>query len=175
VKKTLFIIIPLLFLILYSITAAYSLSESNIEDIIICSTNDDTHYIPNKGCEFYLFNFRSSKNDIQYLESGSGLAFLFGIKDINKRYIYLEHFLSKGMSIDAQSNIDGLTRLHSAILLNDIKLVKYLIEKGANPMQTERNHELTPLSFLQNLNKSNNFINRAPIENFLTSINSKSQ
>ena len=174
-KKTLFIIIPLLFLILYSITAAYSLSESNIEDIIICSTNDDTHYIPNKGCEFYLFNFRSSKNDIQYLESGSGLAFLFGIKDINKRYIYLEHFLSKGMSIDAQSNIDGLTPLHSAILLNDIKLVKYLIEKGANPMQTERNHALTPLSFLQNLNKSNNFINRAPIENFLTSINSKSQ
>ena len=174
-KKTLFIIIPLSFLILYSITAAYSLSESNVEDIIICSTNDDTHYIPNKGCEFYLFNFRTSKNDIQYLESGSGLAFLFGIKDINKRYIYLDHFLSKGMSIDTQSNIDGLPPLHSAILLNDLKLVKYLIEKGVNTMQTERNYELTPLSFLQKLNENNDFIDRAPIENFLTSINSKSQ
>ena len=144
-------------------------------DIIICGTNDDTHYIPNKACELYLFNFRSSGNDIQYLESGAGLAFLFGIQDINKRYIYLEHFLSKGTSIDALSNIDGLSPLHAAILLNDLKLDKYLIDKGANTSQTEGNYELAPLNFLQKLDKNNNLIDRTPIANVLTSISSKSQ
>lgn len=153
----------------------YSLSENNVEDIIICGTNDDTHYIPNKVCELYLFNFRTSGNDIQSLELGAGLAFLFGIQDINKRYIYLEHFLSKGTSIDALSNIDGLSPLHAAILLNDLKLVKYLIAKGANTSQTEGNYELTPLSFLQKLGKNNNLIDRTPIANILISTPSKSQ
>ena len=174
-KKSLFIIIPLSFLILYSITAIYSLSESNVEDVIICSTDNGTHYIPNKACELYLFNFRSSDDDIQYLESGAGLSFLFGIKDRNKRYIYLEHFLSNGVSIDAQSNIDGLSPLHAAILLNDLKLVEYLIGKGANTAITEKNHELTPLDFLQKLNENNNLIDRTPIKRFLTSIDYKSQ
>jgi ankyrin repeat protein len=155
--------------------AVYSLSESNVEDIIICGTNDDTHYIPDKACELYLFNFRTSENDIQSLESGAGLAFLFGIQDINKRYVYLEHFLSKGASIDALSKVDGLSPLHAAILLNDLRLVKYLIDKGANTSQIEGNDELTPLTFLQKLEKNNKLIDRTPIAKVLTSIYSKSQ
>ena len=117
--------------VIYSITAVYSLSESTVEDIIICGTNDDTDYIPSKVCELYLFNFRTSGSDIQYLESGAGLAFLFGIKDVNKRNIFIEYFLSKGISIAALSNIEGLSPLHAAILLNDLTLVEYLIDKGA--------------------------------------------
>ena len=172
-KKSLYIFIPLSLFVIYSITAVYSLSESTVEDIIICGTNDDTHYIPSKVCELYLFNFRTSGSDIQYLESRAGLAFLFGIKDVNKRNIYIEHFLSKGISIDALSNIDGLSPLHAAILLNELTLVEYLIDKGASTNQAEKNNGLTPLGFLQTLDKNNHLIDRTPIRNLLTSINSK--
>ena len=168
-KKLIFILASLSSVVIYFITAAYSLSESDIEDIIICSTNNDTHYIPSEACELYLFKFRAEEGDIQSLESGAGLAFLFGIQDIHQRYIYLEYFLFKGISVDAPSHIDGLPPLHAAVLLNDIKLVKYLLHKGASTKQPEKNYGLTPIEFLHKLNENNHLINREPIAKILTS------
>ncbi len=48
-------------IIMYSLGAIYSLENSRVEDVVLCSVEDNTHYIPNSFCEFYLFNFRLTK------------------------------------------------------------------------------------------------------------------
>ena len=175
VKKIFYILVPLSCVIAYCTIALYSLSESNIEDIIICSSNNETHYIPDGICELYLLNYRATENDIQFLETRSGLAFLFGIQNENKRYNYLEYFLSKGISIDALNSVDGLSPLHAAVVLNDLKLVEYLLDKGASATQIDKNYGLTPLELLQKLNVGNNPMDRDAIAKILSSASDKSK
>lgn len=169
-KLTIFFI--LLFVTYFS-TAFYTLIDSDVEDLIICSTNDNTHYIPSGACEYYLLNYRTGQDDIESLESGAGLAFLFEIKDVNKRYAYIEHFISKGLAINLLSNIDGLSPLHSAILLNDIKLVRFLIDKGASITIKEKLYGLTPLEFTYKLTEKNAQIDRQLISELLVTLQNK--
>ena len=82
--KKLTIFLFLLLSVGYSSVALYSLINSDIEDVTICSTDDNTRYIPSDVCEYYLLNYRADKGDIESLESGAGLAFLFEIKDSPK-------------------------------------------------------------------------------------------
>ncbi|MEI8620829.1 hypothetical protein P4S66_08130 [Pseudoalteromonas sp. B129b] len=168
--KKLTIYLLLLLSVGYSSVALYSLINSDIEDVIICGTNNNTHYIPSDACEYFLFNYRSGKDDIESLESGAGLAFLFEIKDIDKRDAYIEHFISKGIKVNTLSHIDGLSPLHSAILLNDFGLVQLLIGKGASITIKEKAHGLTPLEFIHKLRENNAQINRQLISEFLLSI-----
>jgi hypothetical protein len=176
VKKTLYIFIPLFCVIAYFSVALYSLTGSGIEDIIICSSDEgEAHYIPSVLCERYLLNYRATADDVQALESNAGLSFLFGIQGDSKRYLYLDYFLSKGVSINALSNVDGLTPLHAAIVLNDVELVKYLLNKGANPTQVDKNYALTPLELSQKLDKARDPIKRSAITDLIFAVAAKSE
>ncbi|WP_041394420.1 ankyrin repeat domain-containing protein [Photobacterium profundum] len=159
-KKSVFISVPLLCFVLYLSMALYSLSTSAIDDIIICGTNDDTHYFPKGVCEYYLFNSRLTSEDILTLEANSGLAFLFGIQDKSQRYAYIKYFLSEGVSINAISTVDGLSPLHAAIIRNDSKLVGFLLQNGASLSQKESNYGLTPFDFLIFLSEKNSNVDR---------------
>jgi ankyrin repeat protein len=160
VKKSFFISVPLLCFVLYFSMALYSLSTSAIDDVIICGTNDDTHYFPKGVCEYYLFNSRLTSEDILTLEANSGLAFLFGIQDKGQRYAYIKYFLSEGVPINAISTVDGLSPLHAAIIRNDSKLVGFLLQNGASLSQKENNYGLTPFDFLILLSKKNSKVDR---------------
>ncbi|RZF80555.1 ankyrin repeat domain-containing protein [Pseudoalteromonas sp. CO325X] len=166
-KKTSLLSIPAIGILLYFFGAFYSLSESSVEDVVICSTNSDTHHIPSGVCEYYLFNYRSTNKDIAELELNSGLAFFFGIDDKEKRSKYIVHFLEHGASIDKHSHIDGLTPLHAAILLNEADLVKLIIDQGADLNQVELNSELTPLDFLKKIESTNTAIDRSQVSKVL--------
>ena len=173
--KKLTIYLLLLLSVGYSSVALYSLINSDIEDVIICSTDENTHYIPSDACEYYLLNYRADEGDIESLESGAGLAFLFEIKDIDKRDVYIKYFISKGIKVNTLSHIDGLSPLHSAILLNDFGLVQLLMDKGASITIKEKSHGLTPLEFIHKLSEKNAQIDRQLISELLTSISNNKQ
>lgn len=154
--------------ILIIATMAYSLSQDNIENLIVCSANKEASYIPCKICEYYLINFRGSKADIDFLSKGAGLGFLVNIDNKQLRIKLFEFFLSKGMDINARSNIDGLTPLHAAILINDHELVNYLLMKGADKNITDRDKKLTANAFLDLLNQKRSDIDRKIVQQLLS-------
>ena len=162
VRKIIFPVLVLIPLIVVGV-GFYSMSKGDIEDIVICATNEESHYIPASICEYYLLNYRVTNEDVRFLEGRSGLAFLFEMPDKSKRQALLEHFISKGVSIDKQSSIDGYTPLHAAIIKNDPELVAFLLERGANPNQKDQEHNLTPKEFVDYLNQRKSSMDRSAV------------
>jgi ankyrin repeat protein len=142
-------------------TVFYSLSQDNIENLIVCSVDDGASYIPAQICEYYLFNLRGTPQDIAFLNEGAGLGFLVGISDREKRKRLMDFFIAKGVDVNGKSNIDGLTPLHAAILSNDHELVAYLIDKGANPYTKDRDNNMIAREFLNLLAEKNPDIDRS--------------
>lgn len=133
----------------------WSLHTADIQDVSLCVTEDDTHYIPNSVCEQYMLQFRGTPSDIEDLENGAGLAFFFGIEDREMRRRVMSFFLVNGLSINKPSAIDGLPPLHAAILMNDAELIKFLLEHGADPTQKDQRHEVTAFGYLELLKQKN--------------------
>ena len=149
-------------------TTLFSLSNSDIEDVVVCSMNNDAHLIPSDVCEYYLQNHRVNPDDIQYLEEGAGLSFLLGIPNQEKRYKLMEHFISKGVSLNKPSAIDGLPPLHAAIVSDDQRAVSLLLKRGASLTQEDEQLGLTPVEFTKYLMTTKNF-DREKILNVLLS------
>ena len=161
------IVIPLLVVGL----GFFSMSTGNIEDIVICSTNDESHYIPSSVCEYYLLHYRLTKEDIRFLEARSGLAFLFEISDRSRRDRLLKYFVAKGVSTSKPSAVDGYPPLHAAIINNDPELVEFLLANGANPGQKDENRQQTAREFVDFLGRTNSAADRSAIKELLSGHN----
>jgi len=149
--------------------AIYAMSTDDIEGVVICATNDETNYIPSSVCESFLLNFRLTEEDIKYLESRSGLSFLFEIQDENMKYKLIKYFISKGVSVNKASVIDGYPPLHAAIINNDNNLVTLLLNNGADIHQKDTNHNLMPNEFVEFLLHKQPNINRSSIKKIISS------
>jgi len=153
--------------------AIYTLETLTIEDLIICSSYDEAYYIPSSTCEYYLKNYRANEKDIKYLESGFGLGFITTIDDSEKKYRLMDFFISKGLDVNSKNKADGLTPLHSAIILNDPKLVEYLLSKKADPLQTESNYGMTAYQYVDFLISKNSKKNRSAVRKILFKFQNK--
>jgi len=158
------IILTLLLLIVLSCCfLLISLSDGDIEDVVVCSTGSGSHYIPTAVCKYYLYNFRADANDIQYLQNRSGLNFIINMADVKDKNKLLSFFLSKGLDINKQSNIDGFPPLHAAILLNDVKSVSFLLKNGVSLTTVDKKRNLTPLEFSMLLKENNPKVDRSAV------------
>lgn len=148
----------------------YVMKALNIEELILCSSHTDAYYIPQGICKYYLVNYRANRDDIQELENGAGLGFIANDDNKDTKYMLMDYFLSKGLNINGRSKIDGLTPLHAAILLNDPELMKYLLSKGADPLQTDRDNGMTTYEYLDFLTSNNQseLFNREAIKHILS-------
>lgn len=164
-KKALFAI--LLLLCISTGVIIVTISQDNIENLILCASDENASYIPATICEHYLLKFRGNQADIEYLTKRTGLNFLANIEDPVIRTKLFEFFIDKGMDINLINQIDGLTPLHAAILLNDDKLLGFLLRKGANPQLRDRNKGLTPLEFLEQMEKQLPGIDRTRLKQLL--------
>ena len=123
----------------------YSMASSDIEDLIICASHDNAHYIPQSLCKTYLFNHRGTPEDIQYLESHSGLSFVFGLRNEKDKLQMLDFLVSKKIDINKISAIDGMAPLHAAVMDNNVDLVKKLLQYGADKSVISPTLNATPL------------------------------
>jgi len=126
----------------------YAMETFSIEELIICSTSSEATFIPQDVCEFYLTHYRADEDDIHDLTQGAGLSFVAATENHKKRYRLLDYFLAKGLDVNSISQNDGLTPLHSAILLNDVELVQYYLSKGADPLKVDRDNRMTAYQYV---------------------------
>jgi len=145
-----------------------SMSKGDIEDVIACSLGEGTHYIPESLCKYYLYNYRANDSDINYLQMRSGLNFIVNILNVKERNKLLKYFISKGLDINKQSNVDGFTPIHAAILLNDEKLVSFLLANGASLSVVDKTYMLTPIQFVKLLIEKKPSIDRNAVLALLT-------
>lgn len=150
-------------------TIAYAIKTFSISELVICASSKEAFYIPEAICEYYLMNYRGNKKDVQELENGGGLGFIANIEDTKKRYEIMDYFISKGIDINRVNEIDGLTPLHSAISLNDPKLVQYLLSKGADPLRKDKNSNSTAYEYVDYLSSIDvkNSVNRDSVRKIL--------
>ncbi len=156
------VVVSIVFIIIvFFASVISSLNNYDIEEVVICSVNDESHLIPSKVCELYLYEYRGTKDDIVQLKEGSGLSFVFDVVNKKKRRNLLDYFLLKGSDINGISKVDGLTPLHASILLNDIELLDYLLTNNADPLVKDRVNSLTSKQFLELLIKKDAFTDRS--------------
>jgi len=110
----------------------YSMGNSDIEDLILCTSHNESHYIPRSQCKSYLYNYRGNKEDINYPESRLGISFIFGLDDVKDIETHFDFLISKNIDINKISPADGFTPLHAAVLENKHLLVKKLLESDAD-------------------------------------------
>ena len=140
----------------------FSVSRLSIEHLIICSADSESFIIPYNVCEYYLYN-HSGREDAIHLDDGAGLSYVFEIQDREEKYNIINHLISIGVDVNGVSNIDGLTPLNAAILINDSDLVKYLIEKGASLEKKDSSHQLGPKEYVEFLQSNDPDTNRSKI------------
>jgi hypothetical protein len=117
----------------YFSLACYSLSKSDIEELIAyCLYPENNHYPPGLP-QFYMLHFRGSENDLELLKSHSGLGFILNSASESRDKIikYVAFFLEKGFDINSVG-FDGFTALHGAILFNHPDDVSFLLKRGAD-------------------------------------------
>lgn len=142
-------------LTLYATLMVWYLETSNVEYVSLCVTNPEVDRVPQPVCEYYLFHFCGTEEDIEFLERGNGLSFFFGVEDRRMRRRLMSFFLENGLAINKPSAISGYPPLHAAILMNHAGLAEFLLEHGADPTQKDQRHRLTAPGFLELLKRKN--------------------
>lgn len=150
------------------IAVLFSVSRLSIQHLIICSADSEAFTIPQSVCKYYLYNF-TGEDDAHQLDDSAGLAFAYQIQNTEEKYNIINHLISVGVNINGISNIDGLTPLNAAILINDSELVKHLLDKGASPEKKDRANQLNARQYIEALQKSDLETNRKKIHQIISS------
>jgi len=111
--------------------AIYVMSQQSIEDLMLCTTQDNAIRIPKFMCNTYLLHFRGSQAEIRKMEQTMGLP--LEIDDEKQLFKYLDFLIGKGYNINQVSPLTGFTALHTAVLQIKPEVVSYLLEHGADP------------------------------------------
>ena len=166
------IVFIILSTIVVFILALFSLYRSQMQDVIICSSDNAASYIPSAICSSYLYHFMGDSADIKELEENTGIMIAFDVnkeginKDKKDKKLFL-FLVSKGADVNKQNKITGLYPIHEAILRNNLHAVNLLLSHGADPELKDRKNQLNSLHFTQILIKKNPSINRSSIEKVL--------
>lgn len=162
------------------------LKSADTLDLILCSVGKNEPYESSSLCYAYLINQRDVKADIEKLEKQyrgletvlaqyrtADLGYKMEKQDeqINQRVISIsDYYLSHGLNINAVDNY-GMTVLHSEVLANNVKLVEYLIRKGAKLNIKAHNSnfqsDLTPLELVDYLIQQNPKTDRSAVRQLL--------
>jgi ankyrin repeat protein len=127
------IIIVCLASAIYASLVSYVLFNTDIKYLIVNCLNPENNRFPPGLPEFYLLHFRGNKQDLESLRKGKGLSFILSSETGSQDQVLeiATFFLNKGIDINL-IGFDGLTALHTAILLNQPNYVSFLLKNGAD-------------------------------------------
>jgi len=136
----------------------YVMIEMKMEYLILCSENEESIRIPSSLCKYYLVNYRMNEKDINELREGAGLDYILTVGGSGK-YELATLFLAKGLDVDGVNHHTGyfdnkkFTPLQSAVVLNDVPRVKFLLEHGADVHLT-KGKGITALEYAKKIHKA---------------------
>jgi len=138
----------------------YDMTKMEMEVLILCSENQGGIRIPSSLCKYYLVNYRMNEKDIKELSEGAGLDYVLGVEGRKStEYELAKLFLAKGLDVDGVNHYTGYfdnkksTPLQSAVVLNDVSRVKFLIEHGAD-LHLTGDKGMTALEYAKKLHKA---------------------
>ncbi|MEJ2682395.1 MAG: ankyrin repeat domain-containing protein [Gammaproteobacteria bacterium] len=140
---------------------SYDVSRMDTETIVLCSSNEGGILIPSKVCKYYLFNYRDIKKDVSELSDGAGLSYILnGANDT--KYEIAEYFISNGLDVNGINNYGdyNLTPIYGAILLNDVKMAKFLMRNGADLNIEPPSTKMSALEFCRLLQEKDSSVDR---------------
>jgi hypothetical protein len=132
------------------------------ETIVLCSSNEGGILIPSAVCKYYLFNYRDIKKDVSELSGGAGLSYILnGANDT--KYEVAEYFISNGLDVNGINNYGeyNLTPIYGAILLNDVKMAKFLMRNRADLSIKPPSINVPALEFCQLLQEKDLSVDRS--------------
>lgn len=129
----------------------YELSRMDTEAVVLCASGEGGIRIPSSACKHYLYNYRDMDSDVEQLAGGAGLIFILN-GSMEERFEIAEHFLAHGLDINGINHYGehNLTPLHHAVLVEDVRAVRFLLERGADVLSSLPSTG-TPLEFAQSL------------------------
>ncbi len=111
----------------------YVMSTMEMKVLISCSANEGGIRIPGNLCHYYMVNYRINEKGIKELSDGAGLDYILN-GESPKNYELAKIFLANGLDVNGINHYgsNGATPLQAAVLYNDVKRVKFLLEYGAD-------------------------------------------
>ncbi len=132
----------------------YLLNQYDMHRVIITAKREKTPYLASVISKIYLYSFRGTPEDIEYLQSSVGIMASFGFKDKAQDEKLFYFLLDKGFNINKANDIDGLYPLHEAIFWNNLDAVRLLLLNGADPTLEDKQFKLNSLDFTRKLNET---------------------
>lgn len=171
VKRTTLLIggVPLIVVSAIFSLILYSMSEMDIEHLVMCSLNEGGTRIPSSLCEYYMVNYRITDNDLDVLEKGPGLDFILNGNNPHK-YDIAKIFISKGLSVNSVNHLlsSDISPLYSAVLFNDVKKAEFLVNNGADIHFVSKDYGMTVLELAKNLHENSREGDRSEIVQILS-------
>jgi hypothetical protein len=142
----------------------YDLSNMDAEAIILCASDEGGIRMPGKICEYYLYNHRNVKADVEQIASGAGLAFILN-GGSEKKYKIAEFFLSNGLDVNGVNHYGdyNLTPIYGSVLLNDVEMARFLLGQGADLRVRPPSVNMNPLEFGQSLQENDPTVDRRKV------------
>jgi len=111
----------------------WGLSNMSTNYIIHTHLSPERTRIPAPVIDYYLYNFRSDKNELSTIENEGGMVFLLekeAGEPLGERQVkYAKFLLSKGLDINAPSG-GGIAIIHTAVMQNDAIALKFILANG---------------------------------------------
>jgi len=147
----------------------YDTATMEMEVLILCSANQGGIRIPSSLCHYYMVNYRINEQGIKELSDGAGLDYILN-GESPKNYEFAKIFLANGLDVDGINHYDpkGATPLQAAVVYNDVKRVKFLLEYGAD-IHITGGEEMTALEMARKFHKEESKLqNRSEIIQILS-------
>jgi hypothetical protein len=143
----------------------HSLSQMNSETIILCASNEGGIPIPSQLCEYYLFNHRDIRKDVDELSRGAGLIFILNGSNEEKKYKIAEFFIAHGLDVNGINHYGdhNFTPIYGAILLNNVNMLRFLLKHDADLSIQPPEINMTALEFARSLQIKEPAIDRSKI------------
>jgi len=133
----------------------YDMSQMEMEILILCSANKGGIRIPSSLCKYYLINYRINEKGIKKLKEGVGLGYVLSVEKDFPEYEMTRIFITNGLDVNSVNHYGNAntTPLQSAVLENNVRGVKFLLEQGAD-LHLTGGYKMTAIEIAKKFHKA---------------------
>ena len=155
-------IIVIIILLLGSVKLYETLERMPVMSLVTCSNDSYQGNMPSFICRFYLYNFKSGKQDIASLNSQTDLTWFMKLPESEQKMELITFFVDNGLSVNPRISI-GLSPLFLAVYNNDAEMLTFLMSRGVNLKQRNNETQWNLKTFIKYLSLNNPELDRTEV------------